>query len=129
MATFTSDKAVSTVPARYLHAGAVTEVCTYTHSALASSGDVLQLIKVDPGAIVTAIVVKSTDTAVKIEIGDGVDPNRYLATTAAGNTENVALVNLGYEYSAADTVDITFGTSAATTAAVVQAIVTVVYDN
>ena len=128
MATYKSDKASASAPARYLHAGDVTEFATYTTSAVASSGDVVQMVKVDPGARVVSLVVKSDDT-LAYAVGDGIDPNRYFATASvAAGTNNIAMVNLGYEYSAADTIDIAVGTGSALTAQTFQAIVTVAYD-
>jgi len=127
MATFKSDKAQAAVPARYLHTGAVTEVCTYTTSALLSAGDVVQLMKVDPGARVVAIQSKSSDN-LAYAIGDGVDSNRYFETASVSTTQNIALANIGYEYTAADTVDLIYASGAALTAQTIQAIVTVTYD-
>ncbi len=128
MATFKSDKAQTGAPARYLHSGDVTEFVTYTTSAVLSAGDVVELCKVDAGARVVAIQLKATDTGMLVEVGDGLDPNRYLASITSDATLNIALANVGYEYTAADTIDLTIGTSATVTEAVVQAIVTVAYD-
>jgi len=127
MATFKSDKAQAAVPARYLHAGDVTEHTTYTTSALLSAGDVVQLCKVDAGARVTAIQIKAADT-LAYAVGDGVDSNRYFETASVATTQNIALANLGYEYTAADTVDLIYASGAAVTAMAIQATVTVSYD-
>ncbi|HCO58910.1 MAG TPA: hypothetical protein DIT58_01855 [Porticoccaceae bacterium] len=129
MATLKSDKAQAAVSARYLHAGSVTEVCTYTTTATLSAGDVIQMMKVEPGAVVTGYQLKSTDGELTVALGDGLDPDRYLAATAAGSTLASPIVNLGYEYTASDTVDVLVGGSATGVANVMQAIITVTYDN
>lgn len=110
MATFTSDKAKSGVSARRLHAGTYVEVCVYSASATMSSGDVIQLCKVQAGERVVGLEVVSPTEPIGIRAGDGLDPNRYLTDVTATTTVNRININtaFNYEYSADDTVDVTY---------------------
>lgn len=114
MATFTGPKAKSGVQAKALHAGENVIYGTYSASATLSAGDVIQMVKVPDGARVTGITVSgnldlSTVPAAVINVGDGIDDDRYFS----GVLSEPSAVNTmfhgghGYEYSAADTIDVT----------------------
>jgi hypothetical protein len=120
MATVTANKAKAGVAARTLHAGMNTAYSEYTGTATLAAGDIIQMVKVPKGAIVHDMVIStnilnaaSTGSAAILTVGDGVDPNRYhdqisasaLAVLVQGFDTTLG-ANHGYEYTAADTVDI-----------------------
>jgi len=119
MGTFTSNKAATGAQARFVQAGANAVYAEYTGTATLSAGDVIQMVKVPKGAIVHDIVVTtnvlhagSTGSAAILLVGDGVDDNRYFDQVSASGLAVIKsgleiAANHGYEYTAADTVDIT----------------------
>ena len=134
MGTFTATKAKAGAQARFVSAGMNTAYSEYTATATLSAGDVIQMVKVPKGAIVHNLVVTtnvlqagSTGSAAILLVGDGVDTNRYFDEVSASGVAVIKsgleiAANHGYEYTAADTIDITFadasGSSVATAAAV-----------
>lgn len=108
MATYKGTAAVDGAQAKYLHEGTITVKSTFTWTATASVGDVLQMVKVPYGAIIDDIVVYSTggDHA---DIGDGGSANRFKDSSSALTTMHSLRVEgvgtaVGYQYSASDAV-------------------------
>lgn len=114
MATFKGSKATSGVQAKALHAGPVEVMSQYTGSATLSAGDVIEMVKVPKGARVLSYTVSTEmdDSSVStgiLNIGDGIDDDRYFSGTVTDGTAVSTMLHggFGYEYSAEDTVDIT----------------------
>lgn len=137
MATLSSDKVTSNLPARLIHAGVYTECARFTGTTAFSAGDVVQMVRVPANARVVGIQLQTnliaTTSAAVLTVGDGIDPNRYISAT--GTTIGSGFSNqssaLGYEYSADDTVDVTVSTvgADATSAPVLNLYVSMVVDN
>lgn len=118
MATFTATAATAQAPAKYFEKGPVVRVVDYSFSAAAASaGDVIQMVKVPKGAIVTNVGVAMIQTgtvhsgAVTVNVGDGNDASAYAAAVVLSGSA-VALTaiparGIGRTYSADDTIDIT----------------------
>ena len=115
MATYTGTKAEDGAQPIYLHTGAVVVKSTFTWTATASVGDVVQMIKVPRGAIIDEIVVFDTggDHA---NIGDGVSVARYFASASALTTRHVltniegVLAGIGYQYDISDAAAVAYDT-------------------
>jgi hypothetical protein len=112
MATYVGSAAVTGKSARYDNDGPVSIYSQYSSSATLSSGDVIQMAKVEPGARIIScrLVVDGVDD-VQVCLGDGVTENKYLATASVGSTVKVgpdSYSGLGYEYTATDTIDIKY---------------------
>lgn len=118
MATYKATAAADGASAKYLHEGTVSVKSTYTWTATASVGDVVQMVKVPYGAIIDDIVVYATggDHA---DIGDGGSVNRFKDSASALTTMHSLRIHgvgttVGYQYSASsavspryDTIDLT----------------------
>ena len=116
MATLTATAAQSTVPAKYRINGAIIRVVDFTMNPALSAGDVIQMMRVPNGAVVTnvqlaMIDVPTTHTGViTANVGDGNDTSAYAASVVLSGTL-VALASIpsrgiGRSYSAEDTIDI-----------------------
>ena len=126
MATTTSARAASTKPVKD-GVGTHVVMCTYTLSANPTAADVIQMVPVPKGARISAVRLASADLdtngtpTITMKVGDGGDDDRFITSSTIGQTGGVANLNaqtgLGYEYTADDTVDITFGVASATFAA------------
>lgn len=139
MATKTTAKTVSTAQAK--SALAMTSVTgTYTVSATntIAATDVLQMVRVPAGATIQEVILSCSDLdtngtpTLAMVVGDGTTTNRFIATTSIGQTA-AGLVRMdqhgghGYQYTAADTIDVVI--SAVATAATTGTIVlTVIYS-
>ena len=133
MATNQGSRAKSGTQARLVHAGTWTEYSEYTASATLAAGDIIQMVKVPKGARLVDLAVAwnrlaaaSTGSAVILNVGDGVDNDRYMTQLSASSTSIQRGIQrfdgMGYEYTADDTIDIVMedlGTSALETAAAV----------
>jgi hypothetical protein len=117
MATLTATAAASNVPAKYLHNGDIVRVVDYAFAASASAGDVIQMLRVPKGAIVTNVQAAMIDSptvhggVVTVNIGDGNDASAYGAGVVLSGSA-VALTSIpsrgmGRSYSAEDTIDVT----------------------
>jgi len=99
-----------------------------------ASAEVVELFKIPQGAQVIAFfsnVVTVEDSTSTIDVGDGVDPNRYLATTnmqTIGKTAGIA-AGMGYVYTADDTIDATFSANACDTLVADFTVVYVMNEN
>lgn len=110
MATFTATAAQSTAPAFYNVNGATTRVVKYTHPVALSAGDVIQMLKVPNGAVVTSLAygVSASAGAITVNLGDGNDTSAYAASIVLSATQlNVMSTfrGMGRSYSAEDTID------------------------
>lgn len=115
MATFDSDKTVSTVQARGgIDITAVTG--TYTVGANLSANDVIQMVKIPAGATVLEVIASASASVAAIstgEVGDGGDTDRYILSGDIGKAgASLSRLNAatghGYKYSSEDTIDIKF---------------------
>ena len=133
MATYTSDKAKSGVPARMIHAGVVAEVATYNTSGTLSSGDVIQMVKVQAGGRLVGYQLAQLDEGVEVQIGDGLDVDRYSLTASVGGTavlDQIRPVGMDYEYTADDTIDVIYrGEQTATSVNRYRMVALIAYDN
>ncbi len=115
MATLTSKYASTGAPAKYLHEGTVTVAAVHTWDTTASIGDVLQMVKIPRGAIVTEIVVFA-DAADHCDIGDGVSIIRYFDSSSALTTRHVLTrvegvqAGIGYKYAISDAAAVAYDT-------------------
>lgn len=132
MATLTSTKVSSTRPVKSVHAGAQSISVVYSLTASLSAGDVIQMVKIPSGAVVTDIITTVLMTAANTtaaNIGDGDSSARFLASTSMSNNGVVrATLGLPYSYSQDDTIDISFTVvTSATVAAAMSIAMTVTY--
>lgn len=118
MATITATAAQSTVPAFYNINGTVSRVVQYAVVSALSAGDVIRMVKVPTGAVITDLRCWTdqfgTSNATIGGVGDGNSAARYVGTASTSSSLAVALImapsSIGYSYSAEDTIDITIGT-------------------
>lgn len=115
MATFTSDKTVSTVQARGgIDITSVTG--TYTVSANLAANDIIQMVKVPKGATVQELIVSASASVAATstgEVGDGGDTDRFVSSgSIGGGAASLSRLNAatghGYTYTDEDTIDIKF---------------------
>jgi hypothetical protein len=115
MATISSGEVTSTISPKYIEAGAFSMFASYTYTA--SSGDVVQMVKVHPNFRVRNVLfahavspASAGDTVtLNMTVGDGNDTDRYITTFSASAGVVRTLNNtagMGYLYSAVDTVDV-----------------------
>jgi hypothetical protein len=130
MATLTTARSAAGIQPREEH-GPVVIQQSITHSVTANpaAADVLQLFKIPRGARILEVLFTSTDMdtnatpTLTAEVGDGGDTDRFISSKAIGaagagvvqRLDNV--VGLNYQYTAEDTIDVTFPATAATFAA------------
>lgn len=111
MATFTASAAQSTSPA-FMHLnGIIARVIKYTHPVALSAGDVIQMLRVPNGAVVThtQFACSASAGAITVNLGDGNDTSAYAAGTVLSGSAITHLAmqmrGLGRSYSAEDTID------------------------
>lgn len=96
-----------------ISAGVVHEVTTVlTLPNDAADTNVFQMVPVPKGARVVEIIVSCETQGATIAVGDGDDPDRYIASGAisAGAVARLSRsLGMGYRYTADDTIDILFG--------------------
>lgn len=134
MATFTASAAQANSPALMSVNRVITRVCEYTHQATSlSTGDVIQMIKVPNGALVTNVQVSCSFSAgvETVNIGDGNDISCYGASVVLSGAGVMVLTSfmpfrgVGRSYSAEDTIDIVVaGSSAGPVSATIRMAVT-----
>lgn len=140
MATFTATAAQANQPAIMAVNRTITRVVEYTHQATSLSiGDVIQMVRVPNGAIVTDVrVAASMSAGVNIvNIGDGNDTSAYGAAVNLSGAGVVAALysvpirGVGRSYSAEDTIDITVvaGASAGPSSAQLKLVVSYTMQN
>jgi len=119
--TYTSQAAQSTSPARQVSEAGVhmTAYGEYTLTAAAELGtinNVIEMVKVPAGARIVSMTWEIPDndsgTSFTLDIGDGGDTDRFVAAATTGQSAGfgvtsgmVAASALGYQYTAADTID------------------------
>lgn len=116
MATLTATAAASNVPAKYSVNGDITRVVDYYPTAALSAGDVVQMVKLPAGAVVTRTQLCMVDSptvhsgVVTVNVGDGNDTSAYAAGVVLSGSvvalTSVPARGLGRSYSVEDTVDI-----------------------
>lgn len=140
MATFTASAAQAGVPAIQSVNRTITRVVDYTHQATSLSiGDVIQMVRVPNGAIVTDVKVNCSFSAGVnvVNLGDGNDASAYgAAVVLSGAGVGVASYSFpfrgtGRSYSAEDTIDITVvsGASAGPSSAQIRLVVSYTMQN
>jgi hypothetical protein len=115
MATIVSNEATSTISPKYTVPGSFAMFCSHTYTA--SSGDVVQMLKVQNGFRVSNVLFTQSITpasagdtvTLNMTVGDGNDVDRYISTFSASASVVRVLNNaagLGYLYTANDTIDV-----------------------
>lgn len=132
MATLTASAAQSTVPAKYHEIATIHRVVDYSIGATAnpnlSTGDVIQMVKVPKGCIITDLklaVDALTGGNYTFTIGDSGNAARYFGSLSSGSTSALYIMtnaaanasSMGYSYSIEDAISITVGTATTATAA------------
>lgn len=143
MATLTANAAQSNVQARFNNTGLQMVVSVYTGTASLANADVIQMVKVPKGAVVHDVRLYSPGTLWEgtsnaiLAVGDGDNDDRFLSSSIASATHIVGMTHrllgnsgggLGYEYSAADTIDITIRQVSGTMTAAPILAVSVLYS-
>jgi len=137
MATRTATAAGSQAPAIYNVNGTVTRRVYFNPGGTAlSAGDVVRMVKVPTGAVITDMTIGMSASAQSytVTIGDGNSATRYFGTQSLVLVQVVQLPvtstgAFGYEYTAEDTVDITFSTVTSGTAANCDVMMILTYTN
>lgn len=112
MAVFTATAAQSFSPALYSVNRTITRVVRYTHPIALSVGDVIQMVRVPNGAIVSrvALACSASAGAISVNVGDGNDTSAFGATVVlSGSAISISQMpyrGLGRSYSAEDTIDL-----------------------
>lgn len=120
MATFTANEAAATAPAKGegMSGNCKVVVAEYEITAALALNDVVQMVKVPAGAIVSNVVLATDDLdtggtpAIVLDVGDGGDADRYIDGSTVGQTggitdsSNLAIDGIGYTYSVEDTIDV-----------------------
>lgn len=137
MATVSSTKVASTVPAREPHSGVVAVKATYTHPATgdgSAAGDIIQMVKVPKGAMILDLALSAEDLdtngspTITLDVGDGGDVDRFIDGATIGQTGGIVRLGQGvaaaavdgahgYVYTEDDTIDVKVVDAAATKAA------------
>lgn len=118
MATRQSAKVATGTPAKGLSAGLVAVTASYSVGAALSlsAGDVIQMVNVPKGATVVYMAVSGGSGDALVAVGDGIDPDRYIAHATMASASTVVRTitlnasNVPYVYSADDTIDIAVST-------------------
>lgn len=113
MATLTATAAQANIPATMHLTGTITRIAQYTFTASASAGDVVQMLRVPVGAIVSRVAIANSASAgvLTVNIGDGNDASAYGASVVLSGSAitqtSMPYRGLGRSYSAEDTIDVT----------------------
>jgi len=121
MATRTTTATDAGSPTKGLRVGLVQVTAQYSYGAglSASAGDVIQMVNVPKGAQVVYLAVSGGSGDMLAAVGDGIDPDRYIAyaTMGSAGTSGASVrtiilhsANVPYVYSADDTIDIDIST-------------------
>lgn len=113
MATLTATAAEANIPAKYAVNGTITRVVQYAPTAALSAGDIIQMVRVPSGAVITDVGYAWSLSAgvITAMIGDGDNKSAYAAATvfsadAIARANSTVFAGFGRSYSATDTVDI-----------------------
>lgn len=124
MATFTASAAQSNSPAIFRENGSITRTVRYSQLASLSAGDVVQMVKVPAGAIISFVGITCSHSAgvTTVNLGDGNDTSAYandVVLSGAGVqalTSEMPIRGVGRSYSAEDTIDMVVTAVSATPA-------------
>lgn len=119
--TFTTDRTASTAQAR---AGInfTSVIGTYELTAALVINDVVQMVKIPSGAVICEVILGVDDlddgTALVLDVGDGDSAERFIKDSTAGQAGGFVrldqMAGLGYQYTAADTIDVKVSTAPGT---------------
>lgn len=97
---------------------------TYSVTAALVVNDVIEMVPVPAGAIITGVTLGATDLdtggspAIVLDVGDGTTVDRLIAAAtvgqAGGSTSTLPAGAFGYTYAAADTINVKVKTAPAT---------------
>lgn len=125
MTTYTSDKVGPGVPVRRPVSGPTVVMAKFSLTGALALNDVIQMIPVHAGEIVYDCWLAAPDldtgtAAITGQVGDGLDADRYITSTALGTGATLTRMNAATAgvsvspYTADDTIDITINTGPAT---------------
>jgi hypothetical protein len=120
MATKTGTKAVAGIQPKGTSVATYAQSSVYAVTASLSAGDVIQMCKVPARTQVIYLAVSGGSGSASINVGDGVDADRYitgLASTATTANTAINTLYVPYTYSTDDTIDITVSAVTTGTAA------------
>jgi hypothetical protein len=111
MATFTASAAALTSNFIYNVNGTTSRCIRYTHPIALSAGDVIQMVRIANGTVVTRVAFgcSASAGAITVNCGDGNDTSAYAASVVlSGSVVSVAMPyrGNGRSYSAEDTIDL-----------------------
>lgn len=112
MATLTATAAQASTPAINNVTGTLCRVVRYAAAAALSAGDIIQMVKLPLGAVVTEVAFGASMSAgaVTVIVGDGNNKSAYAAASVLSGSgvfvTSMPYVGFGRSYSAEDTVDI-----------------------
>lgn len=121
MATYTSDRVSTLIPARD-GIGVVHQICSYTVTTALILADIVQLFKIPEGAIVLDLMVASDGTQSGSDsvftVGDTADTDRYIAVagglalrTGGGLARLGVQTGVGFTNTADTTIDLIITTA------------------
>lgn len=90
-----------------------------TAAIAGAAADIIEMIPVYAGETLIDVALEAPDldsgSGILLDVGDGNDDDRFIVASNVGQSGGVARlgVNLGHEYSADDTIDVTISTAAA----------------
>ena len=122
MATFTTTRTASNVPARFQEKGVFCEVGSYTFAAEAA-GSIVQMVKVAPNVTVLDgyLIFNDLGGTATVDVGDGDDADRYIDGADVSGQVGLARFGAGAggavfprTYTAEDTIDLLTITAAVT---------------
>jgi len=106
MATYTHPKALSSAPAKAVHAGVNSVTAEYSFSNTMSGGDIINMIRMPANAVVVDVITRYTQVTGMVGqfgVGDQSVTERYNASISASGV-NRATANVPVSYSASDTI-------------------------
>lgn len=117
--------------------GIVSATSKYTLTGALVQDDVIQMLKIPAGAVIQEVILSCTDLdtasspAIVLEVGDGDDPNRFIDASTIGQAGGLDRLGThgghGYQYAAADTIDVKVPTAPATGATTGTITLTAIY--
>lgn len=119
MATYSSSKTAAGIQPKGLRFGSTVVSEVYSFSVSASTAMVVQMIKIPKGAQTAAVFVGNNNAGqLTVQVGDGIDPDRYYVETTLSTGMGMVLcntINPLYTYSLDDTIDVTISRVSVTT--------------
>ena len=111
MATLTATAAAAIAPAINNVTGTLKRIVRYAATAALSAGDIIQMVRVPVGAVVTNVAFGASMSAgaVTVIVGDGNNTSAYAAASVLSGSgvfvTSMPYVGFGRSYSAEDTID------------------------